>query len=168
MLVRSRHAPRVLPACLALMLFSALGDASANNAATNSVSSKDLEAVAERMRQTSLQLQEDIRRARARREALEAEYETARKNDAERARQQAARDAALLAAAKSARERQAAEAALAQARKEAAERAAKAEAERLAAIKAQQALEKASARQLEKVEEERRHLGREPKFGVDI
>jgi hypothetical protein len=165
--MKTRYAP--LGVAVAMMvLLSATGNAVAADNSTTASSSMDLEAVAERMRLTSLGLQEDIRRARARREALETELVASRRKEAEQARQQAARDAAQVAALKSARERQATEAALAQIRKEDAERAAKAEAERLAAIKAQQELEKSANKQLDKVEEERRHLGREPKFGVDI
>jgi hypothetical protein len=165
--MKIRYAPLMVAVAL-MVLLSATGNAVAAYNATTASASMDLEALAERMRQTSLGLQEDIRRARARRETLETELDANRRKEAEQARQQATRDAAQVAALKSARERQAAEAALAQARQEAAERVAKAEAERLAAIKAQQELEKSATKQLDKVEEERRHLGREPKFGVDI
>jgi len=151
---------------------------------TTPVDGMAMEAVAERMRQTSMDMQADIRQARTHREMLETQHEAERKNEAERVRQQAVRDAAQLAALKSSKERQALEAAQAHARQEVAERAAKAERERQAALEAQRALERNSAKaQATKAQATKapaakepaakavnggRQLGGEVNFGADI
>jgi colicin import membrane protein len=167
-----------------IVLLSVCGNATAADgkaapSAEDTISYKEMEAYAERMRQLGKQIQDDAVKARARREAMEAQQAAMRKKEAEQARAQAARDAAQLAAIKDANKRRAAEAAQAQARQEANERAAKAEAERQAAIKAQQALDEQAARelaakekavkeQLDKLRKDKPHLGTEPKWGVDL
>lgn len=159
---------------------------------TPSVASEDdhdLKAISERMRQTSHQIQEDIRKARARLDAQEAQEAAERKKSATRGRRPPEKEVARLDAIKKEKERLAEEVAQAQARKEAADHEAKVELERLAALKAQRAMEEKAARtqadrvlaakaaatkeqamkkEAEQAEADRGHLGRELRFGVDM
>lgn len=61
-----------------------------------SVDEMDLQAVGERIRQTGAQMQEDLRRARARLEAHKAQQEAERRRQAELARQKAEAEQAAI------------------------------------------------------------------------
>lgn len=102
-----------------------------------------LSAVGERIRQTGMQLQADIKKARERLEAEEAREAIERKREAERERQQAIKEA---------KQRQAQEAAQARARQEETARA-----ERLGQQQAEKA-EREQQLQAEKAERERKLL----------
>jgi hypothetical protein len=93
------------------------------------VDEMDLEAVGERIRQTGVQMQADLRKARARLEAHKAQQAAERRREAELARQQAIKDEAE-------RERK---------QREAAQK--KAEPARQAALAAQRAKEEKAAKE---------------------
>jgi len=169
------HYASLMAATVLMVLLSGSENSSAVESGTTvskaapdraATASGELEAVAKRMHETSMQMQADLRKARAR---LVLQQEAERKKEAEQAQQQAARDAAQLAAIKNAKERQAAEAAQAQARQVAAERAAKAERERQAALEAQRALElKVAKEKAAKPAKGGVQQGEEVKLGVDL
>lgn len=79
---------------------------------------QEMEAAAERVRQSGEQFKAELKKAREDRMRLQKKQEADRIKEAERERQQAAEDSARLAAIKSARERRALELALEKSRKE--------------------------------------------------
>lgn len=97
------------------------------------VDEMDLEAVGERIRQTGVQMQADLRKARARLEAHKAQQAAERRREAELARQQAIKDEAERAAIRERKQREAAQK--------------QAEPARQAALAAQRAKEEKAARE---------------------
>lgn len=163
--------------CLAALLFGA-GSVLAQTGTTDAVSEENLKAAGERMRQTSLQLQQDIQqrlqRLRSERAALVARQEAERREEAERLQRQADQDRAALAAIKETKQRSAFAAAREKARKEAAARAADAERQRQAELKEKDDQEAALARAQQesldayKAGAKKQKLGSETQFGVDL
>ena len=128
-------------AAAALIFLFPLNTYSAESDAA-SLSAEELSNISKRIRETGVQMKEDMKQARARLDARKAQEEVDRKHEAERARQQAIQEE---------KQRQAQEAAQARARQEAAARAAQVERDRVEAERVKQKLA------AEKAERETQH-----------
>ena len=133
--MKRHRASRMLVALLISLLPVSAHAADADSGsdeAPASVDQMDLEAVGERIRQTGAQMQDDLKKARARLEARKARKEEERRREAELARQQEIKEEAQRAALKERRDQEAAQR--------------QAEASRKAAMAAQRAKEEQAAK----------------------